>query len=145
LPEKNIHAQGDSSPNPTHRGNPAEYHINPEKGVVFVKFGKRVTAREIGIYALSLRADPSFRPEFSEIVDLREVQELDVKGDEMMNLAEKIDPFAMDAKRAFIVRDSVQQHAARMHQLLRLSKENIAIVHTLEEAERWIRLRGWKP
>ena len=127
------------------RGNPADYRIFPERRIVSVKFGRRVTAKEIAVYALSLQADPLFRPEFSEIIDLREVEELDLNGDEMLKLAEKIDPFAINAKRAFVVRNSTQTHAARIHQILRLSKENFAIVRSIEEAERWIRFRAPKP
>jgi hypothetical protein len=36
------------------------------------------------------------------------------------------------------VRNAVQTHTAPVHQLLRCSKENISIFHSIEEAERWI-------
>jgi hypothetical protein len=123
---------------------PADFHVFPEKRMVLVKFGKRVTEREIAVYALGLGSHAGFRPDFSEIVDLREVEELVLNGGEMMELAEKIDPFSPAAKRAFVVRDSIQTHAARMHQILRLSKDNISVFHSVEEAERWIRLMGPK-
>ena len=130
--------------NPPRRGTPAVYQILPEKRVVIVKFGKVVTEKEIAEYALSLRVDPVFDPEFSEIVDLREVQELDLRSDEMMELADKIDPFSIDAKRAFVVGDSAQAHAARIHQILRVSQDKISIFRSVEEAERWLGLRGQK-
>jgi hypothetical protein len=132
------------SQNPSRRGAPADYQILPEKRVVIVKFGKRVTEKEIAMYALSLRVDPVFDPAFSEIVDLREVEELDLHGNEMVELADKIDPFSLDAKRAFVVRDSTQAHAARMHQILRLSKDNISVFHSVEEAENWLGLKDSK-
>jgi len=136
------------NPNRQNRHPPAalpEYTVIPDMRTVCVKFGKRVTEREIAWYARSLRMDPAFNPEFSEIVDLREVEELELRGEEMMELAEKIDPFSHDAKRAFVVRDSVQKHAAHMHQILRLAKENLSIFYSIEDAEQWIRLKGLKP
>lgn len=131
----------DGSPDPAKRrlpGTRAEYRVIPERRVVFVKFGKRVTEKEIAGYAASLRVDPVFDPKFSEIVDLRDVEDLDLRGEQMMELADKIDPFCYDAKRAFVVSNSVQAHAARMHQILRIAKENISTFRSLEEAERWI-------
>jgi hypothetical protein len=119
-------------------GNRPEYQIFPRRRIVLVKFGKRTTEREIASYALSLRIDPLFQPEFSEIVDLRDVKDLDLNGAEMMDLADNVDPFSYEAKRAFVVGDSVQGHAARMHQILRIAKENLIVVHSVEEAERWI-------
>lgn len=138
----------EQNPNRPNRHPPAalpEYKVIPERRIVRVKFGKRVTEREIAWYARSLGVDPAFNPEFSEIVDLREVEELELRGEEMMELAEKIDPFSLHAKRAFVVRDPIQSHAARMHQILRLSKENISIFYSIEDAEQWIKLRGLKP
>lgn len=97
-----------------------------------------MTEREIAWYASCLGMDPSFDPGFSEIVDLRNVEDLDLRGEQMVELADKIDPFSLDAKRAFVVRNSVQSHAARMHQILRIAKENLSIFHSVEDAERWI-------
>ena len=127
--------EGKKSPLP---GNPPEYRVIPEKRLVCVKFGKRVTLREIATYAASVCTDPLFDPQFSEIVDLREVEELDLHGQEMLKLADEVDPFSLEAKRAFVVRDRVQTHAAQMHKLLRIAKEKIAICHSIDEAERWI-------
>jgi hypothetical protein len=68
---------------------------------------------------------------------LRQVEEIDLQADEFLTLADKIDPFSEDSKRAFVVRTSVQNHAARMHKVLR-TQRNIEIFRSVEEAERWI-------
>jgi hypothetical protein len=115
-----------------------ECRIVPEKRLVWVKFRKRVTETEITNYAASLRSSPLFEPQFSEIVDLREVEQFELHGEQMMKLADKVDPFSFDSKRAFIVRDATQSHAARMHQILRTAHQNIRIFHSLEEAEHWM-------
>ena len=117
----------------------AECVVDAARRLVTVKFGKKLTFADIERYAKQLRLNPSFQPDYSEIVDLTEVEELDLQADEFLKLADKIDPFSPEAKRAFVVRTSVQSHAARMHKVLR-TQRNIEIFHSIEEAERWIAL-----
>ena len=113
------------------------YTVDAEKRLVAVTFGKKITVCNIERYAELLQLHTSFRPTYSEIVDLTEVEELDLQADEFLALADKIDPFSQDSKRAFVVKTSVQNHAARMHKVLR-TQRNIEIFRSLEEAERWI-------
>ena len=115
----------------------ARYHVDTGKELVSVKFGKKLTVRDIESYVGWLQVHPSFRPVYAEIVDLTEVEDLDFRADEFLKLADEIDPFSPDAKRAFIVRNSIQNHAARMHKVLR-TQRNIEIFRSVEEAERWI-------
>ena len=115
-----------------------EFHIDVKKQLVRVKFGERVTREEIASYASALRLHSDFRPTFAEIVDLRDATELDLQANDFLRLADDVDPFSKDAKRAFVVRTSVQNHAARMHKILR-AQRNIAIFNSIEEAEHWTR------
>jgi hypothetical protein len=112
--------------------------METERRLVTVRFGKKVTAGDIERYAGWLRTNPSFQPSFSEIVDLSPVEELDLRAAEFMKLADEIDPFSPDAKRAFVARSTNQNHAARMHKILR-TQRNIEIFPSVEEAERWIK------
>ena len=118
-------------------GQSPRYHVDTEKKLVSVKFGRKLTVRDIEEYVRRLQLHPSFQPVYAEIVDLSEVEDLDLQADEFLKLADEIDPFSPDAKRAFIVRNSVQNHAARMHKVLR-TQRNIEIFRSVEEAERWI-------
>jgi hypothetical protein len=113
------------------------YVVDPEKRLVSVKFGRKLTVTDIENYAASLRANPQFDPDFSEIADLSEVEELDLQPDEFIRLADKIDPFSLQAKRAFVARTAVQSHAARMHKILRTQRD-FSIFRSVEEAEAWI-------
>jgi hypothetical protein len=70
-------------------------------------------------------------------VDLSQVEEIDLQADEFIRLADQIDPFSTDARRAFVARTSIQNHAARMHKILR-TQRNIEIFRTVAEATRWI-------
>jgi hypothetical protein len=117
-----------------------EFQIDAERHLVQVKFGERVTSEEIASYVKALRCHPAFKPTFAEIVDLREASELQLEAHDFLRLADQLDPFSREAKRAFVVRTSVQNHAARMHKILR-AQRNISIFQTLEEAENWIELQ----
>ena len=113
------------------------YTIDNEKMLVVVTFTRKLTVRDIERYAKALQSDRSFEPTHSEIVDLTQADELELQAEEFLSLADKIDPFSHESKRAFVVRTSVQNHAARMHRVLRTHR-NIEIFSSLEEAERWI-------
>jgi hypothetical protein len=113
------------------------FQVDVERQLVTVKFGNRVTAEEIGEYVQRLRTHPSFQPSFSEIADLREAVDIDLQADEFLKLADEVDPFSQEAKRAFVAKTSAQNHAARMHKILR-SQRNFKIFRTFEEAERWV-------
>lgn len=115
------------------------YEISVLEKLVSVKFGSRVTIQDIDNYAKALRADPRFAPNFSEIIDLSEVEEFQSEAKEAMALADQIDPFCLSARRAFVAQTPAQIHTARMHQLLRDAKKSIGIFHSLAEAREWIR------
>jgi hypothetical protein len=115
----------------------AECVVDSGRRLVTVKFGKKLTFGDIERYAKRLLSNPSFQPDYSEIIDLTEVEELDLQADEFLKLSDKTDPFSPSAKRAFVVRTSTQNHAARMHKVLR-TQRNIEIFRSIEEAERWV-------
>ena len=119
-----------------HLSLPADYVVDCHKQLVVVKFGKRVTVVDIQRYTVLLRVDPMCKPGFSEIVDLSEVEQLDLQADDFLRLADEIDPFSNDAKRAFIVQNAGQGHAVRMHRALR-PQANIRSFGSFQEAERW--------
>ena len=115
----------------------ATYLVDVKNKRVRVKFGKKLTFEDIKKYAHRLQLDPLFHSKYSEIVDLTDVEELDLEAGEFLKLADEIDPFSPNAKRAFVVQDAMQNHAARMHKILRPLR-NIEIFYSIEEAEIWI-------
>ena len=116
---------------------PAKFSVDAKQQLVTVRFGKTVTAGDIERYAKQLRESPSFQPGFSEIADLRNVEKLDLKAEEFLRLADEVDPFSLQSKRAFVVRNAVQAHAARMHKILR-TQRSFEIFDSLADAEQWI-------
>ena len=115
----------------------ATYSIDSEKRFVLVKFAKRLTFDDIEDYALDLRANPQFSPALSEIVDLRSVEEVELSPQQAMKLADGIDPFLLDSKRAFVAQNQNQIVASHMHRILRPGG-NIRVFFSIDEAKLWI-------
>jgi len=113
------------------------FSIDAQKRLVTVRFEGTVTFDEIARYAKRLLAHRDFEPTLSEITDLREVSELNLQANDFLRLADKIDPFWPEATRAFVVRTAVQNHAARMHKILRIERK-IEIFQSLDAAKKWI-------
>lgn len=113
------------------------FFVDTGKRCVTVKFSGELVADEIAMYAKCLLSDAGFNPTFSEIVDLTQVTDFKLQANDFIKLADKIDPFWPEAKRAFVARTPVQNHAARMHKILR-SERKIEIFQSIEEAQRWI-------
>jgi len=92
-------------------GKSVEHFVDPARRLVSIKFIAELTVDDIGRYSRLLQSNPSFRPDFSELVDLTQVEGLDLNAGEFLKLADEIDPFSTDAKRAFVVRTSVQNRS----------------------------------
>lgn len=122
---------GEASQNSVH------FAIDLERRTVIARFGERLTVADIQKYVQDLCTHPAFDPSFSEIADISEVKDLPLEVFDFMQLADHTDPFSAESKRAFVVRTSVQEHAARMHKILR-NRGKFKIFQTLEEAENWI-------
>lgn len=118
------------------------YSIDPEKRLVHVQFGKRLTVTEIGHYVRQLGLNPAFDPNFHEIVDLTQVELLELRGEEILKLADHVDPFSFESKRAFVVRNETHAHQAKMYAISRTARDNIRAFPTMREAERWILLEA---
>jgi hypothetical protein len=114
------------------------YEISPRERLVSVWFSGKLSARGIETYATSLRADPRFDPTFAELVDLCQVEEVQMEPEEAMRLADQVDPFSADSKRAFVTKSERQLHFAKLHQLLQGGKKNISLFNSLQEAKHWL-------
>jgi len=117
-----------------------EYSVHREERLVFVKLARVLRAADLKSYAIALRRDPQFDPGFSEIADLREVEQVLITPAEAIDLADHADPFAMSSRRAFVAASDLQLSFARMHQMLRRPSDNLRIFDTLEKAKDWLRL-----
>lgn len=115
-----------------------EYRVDADQARVYARFAGKLTAKDIERYADALRKDPQFDPGWSEIVDLRLVERIEISAAEAIRLADQIDPFSLSSRRAFVVKNDFQRHAARMQQILRSPSKAIGIFDTMAEAEAWV-------
>jgi hypothetical protein len=115
----------------------AVVRIDTIKRCVRVSLIGKLTFQNIQRYASQLVADARFDPQFSEIVDLRLVTEVTLSPNELLKLADGVDPFAPTAKRAFVAHSLEHARAASIHRMLRPDNRNIRIVFSLDEAEQW--------
>lgn len=69
------------------------------------------------VHCRALRADPLFRPSFSQLIDLRGVTELAARAPAIRAVAGE-NPFGSGARRAILVSSDVAFGMARMYQLL---------------------------
>ena len=114
------------------------YSVDAEARLVMARASGKLTFNEIVGYAAGLRADHRFSPAFSEIIDLRSVESVSLTAREVMTLADSIDPFSANSKRAFVVRNQDQVNAAHLHRILRPPTKTIQVFHSIEGAREWI-------
>ncbi|MGA2344931.1 MAG: STAS/SEC14 domain-containing protein [Candidatus Sulfotelmatobacter sp.] len=115
-----------------------QFTVDAQKRLVNVRIAHRVTAADFERLARDLRSHPEFKDDFSEVADFTEMDDIDLQAEEMLKLADRIDPFSGQARRAFVVRTKSQRYLARMHRTLHPA--NIQIFESIEEAQRWINL-----
>src|SRR5215831_5852956 len=113
------------------------FSIDKDRRLVVVKFEGSVTVQEIARYVEGLVAHPDFDASFSGITDLRAVEHFDLQANDVLTLADQIDPFSLTARRAFVVRTSAQNQVARLHKLLRPHR-TIDNFESVAQAEEWL-------
>ena len=69
-------------------------------------------------------------------MDLTEVEKVAVNAQQTMSLGGKV-PFSANSKRALVVKNRPQSHAAHMYRIIR-EGHNIRVFEKLEEAMEWI-------
>lgn len=114
------------------------FEINKRSRTIRVNFVGKLDASAIAAYARELRASSEFDPAFSEIVDLRQVGEVELRAAHAVGLADKVDPFSLTSRRAFLVATEGQRNAVRMHQILSGGQRDIKIFNSLKDAARWL-------
>ncbi len=115
-----------------------DFVVDVARRMVIVKFSKTLNIEDIERYARQLMSNAAFDPTFSEIVDLTGVEQVELRGEDVLRLADHVDPFSFESKRAFITKDATQAHQARMYQISRMTRDNIRSFPSIGEAEKWI-------
>jgi len=121
------------------------YSIDSTARLVLACASGQLTFNAIVNYAARLRGDCRFCPGFAEIVDLRAVESISLSAREVMTLADQIDPFSPNSKRAFVVRQQDQLNAAHLHRILRPQTKAIRVFRRIDEAREWVRISEEAP
>jgi hypothetical protein len=114
------------------------YCIDSSSRLVSVRFTANLAFSDIVNYATRLRSDPQFEPDFAEVVDLREVVAVDLDSQDLVQLADQVDPFASESRRAFVIRNEAQARTVGLHRMLRLAGIRVRIFTSMDEARSWI-------
>lgn len=119
-------------------GMPTRYVIDVEERPVSTTFSGILTLDDVVRHIASLRNDPKFDTDFSEIVDLSDALDVRLGYEDFKHLAE-LDPFSKVSKRAFVIPSSkVVLGVTRMYQVMQNDDPRIQIFRGSEEARQWV-------
>ena len=119
---------------------PYRFHIDEERRLVEVSVWGTVTAQEVLRYRREMTQDARFCPDFSQLVDFREVAEVKLSAQELQELAQA-QVFSSQSRRAYVVARPVIFGLVRMFEAYREmagGQEKIRLFHDREEAMRWV-------
>jgi hypothetical protein len=97
---------------------PVRYQIDGSQGLVFTEFSGEITYSMIALHFTSMRSDHSFKPHFSEVLDLTGVTRHMLRNSDFYHLAEH-DPFSPTAQRAIVVTRDEAFEVAKLYQIVR--------------------------
>lgn len=124
---------------------PLDYQIDSIQKLVRSRAWGVLTDAETRDHYQRIADDPTFRPTFHMLCDLRGVSELDVAPRHLRDLA-RLSTFAPQAQRAFVVHADEQFGVARMLQAFcELEGADVAVFRSLAEAERWLGIQVTTP
>jgi hypothetical protein len=119
---------------------PGSYLIDPDRRLILSRGWGIVTEGDLLAHARALKIDPGFVTSFRQIVDLRDVTDLEIDASGIRQIAIE-SPFGAGACRAIVVRSEVNYGMARMFQMLRAeAADNIQIFRDLSPALSWLGL-----
>jgi len=124
---------------------PASFLIDAPSGVVYSRGWGVLTDDEIAAHADALATDARFEPGFRQIVDFRELTEIQVTGAGVREVA-RHNPFRRDARRAFVVASDEAFGVTRMFGMFTDSSgDEFRIFRAIEPAFEWIALDAKTP
>ena len=114
---------------------PVVLKIDPHRQVVYSAFYGKLTETEMLGHRDMIAADPDVKPHFNEIVDFSAVTEVDISDSSLAGMA--ANPSLYDESVFHIVvapADLLFRIASKYKDLARLSRPNLLVVRTREEA-----------
>jgi hypothetical protein len=117
----------------------AFYKIDKERKLVLSSGTGVLTKEDILGHMDRLSKDPDFDPDFSQLMDFRQITGVEFGPQDVRQFAER-NIFSPRARRAILVKDNLQFGLARMFEIHReLNGETgIRVFRTFDEAMDWI-------
>ena len=117
---------------------PCDYTIDLARSLVLSRGWAVVTDREFLAHARALTADPRFARNFHQLIDLRDVTNVQFTAASIRE-AVRLNPFGAGARRAVVVTNDVVFGMARMYQILAdESPDELQIFRKMDDALQWL-------
>ena len=119
----------------------ASYRIDKERRLVMSTGTGALTKEDILGHMDRISKDPDFDPDFSQLVDFRQITGVEFGPEDVRQFAQR-SIYSSCARRAILVKDDLQFGLARMFEIYReLNGESgIRVFRTLDEAMDWIQV-----
>jgi hypothetical protein len=119
---------------------PAKYIIDVPHRVVFSKGTGVFTQADFLDHMARMKVEPDFDPDFSQLVDCREITLMDLKNDQVRDLASQT-IFSVNSRRAFVVSSELHFGLGRMFAAYReLAGQQVAVFKDVPSALTWLNL-----
>ena len=119
---------------------PATYRIDAERRLVLSRVWGVFTAQDLTNHFTTLAADPAFNPTYSQLVDLRDVERVDMDTPVIRRHAlERL--FHPSAQRALVVSSPLHYELARIYaEFAEYASQNVHVFRDMHDAEEWLGL-----
>ena len=119
---------------------PATYRIDAERRLVLSRVWGVFTAEDLKNHYTTLAADPAFDPTYSQLVDLRDVERVDMDTPVIRRHAlERL--FHPNAQRALVVSSPHHYELARIYaEFAEYASQNVHVFRDMHDAEEWLGL-----
>jgi len=116
------------------------YEIDTARSAVLVTVEGVVTAEDYFTVDEELRRDPSFRSHFCELIDLTAADLARITSDGVRRIAAHDPDRNANVRTAIVAPRDLEFGIARMFEVLREHRSQIAVFRDMDEARRWLGL-----
>jgi hypothetical protein len=118
---------------------PAYFKIDKERRLVMSTGAGVFTMTDALAHQENLLKNPDFEPNFSQLMDLTHITEVDLTSEDLRTLSQR-SIFSRDSRRAILVNSDVVFGLARMFEALReyYGEEGIRVFRNLDDALEWV-------
>lgn len=113
------------------------YSINPSRRLIHAVAGETITPDCLRGFRAELLQDCTLDPEYSLLIDLRNVEHVGIASDEIESLT-RSSVLADHSKRALVADSTLLYGLSRMYQTLSGRFQSFKVFDTLEAANDWL-------